>query len=204
VRRDAIVIGGHYDHLGYGGRFSNAPEFTGEVHNGADDNASGIASLIEVARAMGRAPRPARTLVFAAFAGEEVGLRGSTEYVANPPVPVTRTIAMVNLDMVGRAHGRVMVGLFGDAPWMRGLRDRMRGWTRLTLDDFSHGGYLPGQSDDAAFGRAGVPAVAFFTGFHDDYHRPSDDWPRIDAAGGADVANLALALVRYLADGPPP
>jgi hypothetical protein len=196
---EAVVIGGHYDHLGTGGRFSSAPESTGDVHNGADDNASGIAAIVEMARAAARSrPLFPRTLVFAAFAGEEIGLRGSTEYVARAAVPITRTRAMLNLDMIGRAHGRVMVGLFGDRPWLTGLRETMRPWTRLIINDFKDG-YLPGQSDDAAFGRAGVPAVAFFTGFHADYHRPSDDWQRIDADGGAAIANLALAVVEHLA-----
>jgi hypothetical protein len=198
---ETVVIGGHYDHLGTGGRFSSAPEATGEVHNGADDNASGVAAVIEMARAAARSrSRFPRTLVFAAFAGEEIGLRGSTEYVANAAMPVARTRAMVNLDMIGRANGRVLVGLFGGAAWMDGLRDRMKPWTRLTLLDFSAGGYQPGQSDDAAFGRAGVPAVAFFTGFHADYHRPADDWQKIDAEGAAAIANLALALVEHLAN----
>ena len=197
---EALVIGGHYDHLGNGGRFSSAPEFTGDVHNGADDNASGVAAIIEIARAAARnRSRVPRTLVFAAFAGEEIGLLGSTEYVARAAAPVTRTRAMVNLDMIGRAHGRVMVGLFGDQPWLTGLRETMKPWTRLTLLDFTNG-YRPGQSDDAAFGQAGVPAVAFFTGFHGDYHRPSDDWQKIDAEGGAAIANLALGLVEHLAN----
>jgi hypothetical protein len=197
---EAVVIGGHYDHLGNGGRFSSASESTGEIHNGADDNASGIAAIVEMARAAARSrSRFPRTLVFAAFAGEEIGLRGSTEYVANAAVPLTRTLAMINLDMIGRANGRVMVGLFGDRPWLTGLRDTMRPWTHLIVDDFANG-YQPGQSDDAAFGRAGVPAIAFFTGFHADYHRPSDDWQGIDAEGAAAIANLALTVVEHLAN----
>jgi hypothetical protein len=199
---DAIVIGAHYDHLGLGGRFSGAPDSAGAIHNGADDNASGTAALLEVCRALAQQPRLSRTVVCAAFAGEEIGLLGSAHYVSRPAVPIDRTIAMINLDMVGRARGRVMVGMFGGAPWMTGLPRTMRGWTRLTIDDFARGGYQPGASDDASFTSKGVPAIAFFTGFHSDYHRPSDDVQRIDAEGGAEVAALALRLVTMLATQP--
>ena len=104
---------------------------------------------------------------------------------------------MVNLDMVGRAHGRVMVGVFG--PPTPVPFSRLRAWTRLTVEDFARGGYDADESDVGPFARHGVPAVAFFTGFHADYHRPSDDWPTIDAAGGAAIAELALRLVEELA-----
>ncbi len=190
---EAIVVGAHYDHLGLGGRFSDAPESTGAVHNGADDNASGTAAMLEVCRALARQARLPRTVVCAAFAGEEIGLLGSAHYVSHPAVPIDRTIAMINLDMVGRARGRVMVGMFGRKPWMTDLPRTMRAWTRLTIDDFARGGYQAGSSDDASFTGKGVPAIAFFTGFHSDYHRPTDDVQRIDAEGGAQIAALALA-----------
>lgn len=199
---EAIVVGAHYDHLGLGGRFSDAPDATGQIHNGADDNASGTAAMLEVCRALARQPRLARTIVCAAFAGEEIGLLGSAHFVSHPAVPIDRTIAMINLDMVGRARGRVMVGMFGGAPWMTGLPGEMRAWTRLAIDDFAHGGYQPGSSDDASFTSNGVPAIAFFTGFHSDYHRPSDDVQRIDAEGGAQIAALAVRLVTMLATQP--
>ena len=105
---------------------------------------------------------------------------------------------MINLDMIGRARGRVMVGVFGRAPMLSSLTGHMRPWTRLSLHDFATGGYSQDESDVAPFATQGVPAVAFFTGFHPDYHRPSDDWPRIDAEGGAEIARLALRLVEEL------
>ena len=199
---EAIVVGAHYDHLGLGGQFSDAPDSTGSVHNGADDNASGTAAMLEVCRALARQPRLPRTVVCAAFAGEEIGLLGSAHYVSHPAVLIDRTIAMINLDMVGRARGRVMVGMFGRQPWMTDLPRTMRGWSRLTIDDFARGGYQAGSSDDASFTSKGVPAIAFFTGFHSDYHRPSDDVQRIDAEGGAQIAALALRLVTMLAAQP--
>ena len=107
---EAVVVGAHYDHLGLGGRHSMASDSTGQVHNGADDNASGTAALLEMAHALsGAAARPARTIVFAAFAGEELGLLGSAWYVDHPVVPLEATVAMVNLDMIGRPAGRVLV-----------------------------------------------------------------------------------------------
>ena len=199
---EAIVVGAHYDHLGLGGQFSDAPDSTGSVHNGADDNASGTAAMLEVCRALARQPRLPRTIVCAAFAGEEIGLLGSAHYVSHPAVPIEHTIAMINLDMVGRARGRVMVGMFGRKPWMSDLHRTMRAWTRLTIDDFARGGYQSGSSDDASFTSKGVPAIAFFTGFHSDYHRPTDDVQRIDAEGGAQIAALALRLVTMLAAQP--
>jgi hypothetical protein len=200
LAREAIVVGAHYEHVGTGGEYSESPHATGEVHNGADDNASGTASLIELAKAAARLqPRLRRSVVFAAFAGEELGLLGSSHYASQPPIPLSRTTAMINLDMVGRARGRVMVGLFGTSTRFPGLIGRMRPWTTLALHDFTKGGYAAGASDTASFANRGVPSIAFFTGFHSDYHRPSDDWASVDAEGGAEVTRLALRLVADLA-----
>jgi hypothetical protein len=195
---EAIVLGGHYDHVGLGGRFSSTPERTGEVHNGADDNASGIAALIEIARAAAaeRARFP-RTLVFVAFAGEERGLLGSKHYTDHPVVPLADTVAMINLDMIGRARGRVEVGgLNGPAA---SLRADVEAAARTAGLDARPGGPGAGRSDDSNFIDHRVPALHLFTGFHDDYHRPSDDWNRIDAGGTARVATLALELAARLA-----
>jgi Zn-dependent M28 family amino/carboxypeptidase len=126
-------------------------------------------------------------------------LQGSEKYVADPPIPIDRTRVMVNLDMVGRARGRVLVGVFGPRVPGPALPGRLRPWTRLSVLDFGRGGYTAESSDVGAFARRGVPAVAFFTGFHADYHRPSDDWMAIDAEGGAAIAELALRLVQELA-----
>jgi hypothetical protein len=196
---EAVVVGAHYDHIGAGGALSESPQSAGQVHNGADDNASGVAALLELARAAARAPsRLRRSLVFVAFAGEELGLRGSEQYTAAPPIALDRTRAMINLDMVGRARGRVLVGAFGRLPGPP-LLPRLQSWTRLAVQDFARGGYSEEESDVGPFAKRGVPAVAFFTGFHSDYHRPTDDWPAVDADGGAAVAELALKLVEELA-----
>ncbi len=197
---EAIVIGAHYDHVGIGGRLSVTPDRTGEIHNGADDNASGTASIIEIARAAARArARFPRTLIFAAFAGEERGLLGSAHYVMSPPVPVADTVAMLNLDMVGRARGSVDISGLEDAPSMEADLAAAAASSPL---DIKRQGPGAGRSDDWNFQARRVPAINFFTGFHGDYHRPSDDWDRIDAAGTQRVASLALELAARVAARP--
>jgi hypothetical protein len=195
--REAIVLGAHYDHVGLGGRFSASPERTGEIHNGADDNASGIASLIEIARAAtaDRARFP-RSLVFVAFAGEERGLLGSLQYTMAPAIPLDNTIAMINFDMVGRSRGKVEVGGLNSAP---SLEADVQAAAKVAGLDARRGGPGAGRSDDSSFIDRRVPALHFFTGFHDDYHRPSDDWERIDAQGTARVATLGLELAARIA-----
>jgi hypothetical protein len=197
--REAIVIGAHYDHLGHGGRFSGSPRDVGEVHNGADDNASGTAALIAIAEVLSRGRTHfRRPIVLAAFAGEEIGLLGSQQFVRRLPAGVHSVVAMINLDMIGRARGRVMVNGADRAPF-RALVRELRPLSRLRLADFSDG-YADGASDNASFERADVPTLAFFTGFHDDYHRPSDDWDRIDTQGASQIAQLAAAIAARLAD----
>jgi hypothetical protein len=200
---EAVVIGAHYDHLGFGGRHSMNPNLAGQVHNGADDNASGTAAIIEVARAAAaNRSRFARTMVFVAFAGEELGLIGSSQYVNNPPVPLERTAAMMNLDMVGRPRGRIMVSGLESAPAIdEDLSAAAAGIDGLEIRRFEDGAGV-GSSDDTSFLLKKVPSVGFFSGFHSDYHRPTDDWMQIDGAGAARVATLAYELAARLASRP--
>jgi len=194
---EAIVIGAHYDHVGLGGRLSMTPERAGEIHNGADDNASGTASVIEIARAaMSDRSRFPRTLIFVTFAGEERGLLGSTHYVASPPVSMGETIAMLNLDMVGRSRGAVDVSGLENTVVKEDLMAAAQATGGI---DIKQEGPGAGRSDDSSFLAARVPAVNFFTGFHADYHRPTDDWEKIDKAGTARVATLALEFAARLA-----
>jgi len=194
---EAIVIGAHYDHVGLGGRLSVSPDRTGEIHNGADDNASGTASIIEIARAaMTERERLPRTLVFVAFAGEERGLLGSAQYVRAPAMPIAQTVAMLNLDMVGRSRGAVDVSGLDNGT----LTDELMAAARATTGlDIKQAGPGAGRSDDSSFLDARVPAVNFFTGFHPDYHRPTDDWDKIDKPGTARVAELALEFAARIA-----
>lgn len=194
---EAVVLGGHYDHVGLGGRFSSSPERTGEIHNGADDNASGIAALIEIGRAAAAdRSRFPRSLVFVAFAGEERGLHGSAHYANNPPIPMSDTIAMLNLDMIGRPRRGVEVsGMTTALP----VRAEVEAAARIAGIEVRPSTIGAGRSDDASFLDKEVPALHLFTGFHEDYHRPTDDWQRIDAPGTARVATFALELAARLA-----
>lgn len=195
--KEAIVIGAHYDHVGLGGRLSMVPERAGEIHNGADDNASGTASLIEIARAAAAdRSRFPRTLIFIAFAGEERGLLGSMHYVASPPVSMGDTVAMLNLDMVGRSRGSVDVSGLDNTTLKSDLMAAAQATGGI---DIKQEGPGAGRSDDSSFLAARVPAVNFFTGFHPDYHRPTDDWQKIDKPGTARVATLALEFAARLA-----
>jgi hypothetical protein len=197
--KEAIVIGAHYDHVGMGGRLS-VTEKTGEIHNGADDNASGTASIIEIAKAaVADRNRFPRTLVFVAFAGEERGLLGSAHYVSAPLVPIERTIAMLNLDMVGRANGSVDVSGLEAAPSMESDLAAAIKASGASLA-VKREGPGAGRSDDYNFIVHRIPAINFFTGFHSDYHRPGDDWQKIDAAGTSQVARLAFELAAALAN----
>ncbi len=200
ARKDeAVVIGAHYDHLGLGGRHSMNPNLAGQVHNGADDNASGTAAIIEIARAaVANGTRFPRTMVFVAFAGEELGLIGSARYVTNPAVPLDQTVAMINLDMVGRPRGRILISGLETAPAVDAdVTAAAAVVTGLEVRRFQDGAGV-GSSDDTSFLLKKVPAIGFFSGFHSDYHRPTDDWPQIDGVGAAGVATLAYELAARL------
>jgi Peptidase family M28/PA domain len=193
---EAVVVGAHYDHLGLGGEGSLAPDEVA-VHPGADDNASGTAAVLELARSLAATGPWPRTLVFVAFAGEEMGLLGSAEYVRRPPIPLDRTAVMVNLDMVGRLReGKIYVSGVDSGSGLRALVvDAARG---LPLAPALRGDpFAP--SDQTSFYAAGRPVLFLFTGAHADYHRPSDRWEKIDAAGLATVTAFAGRIVAALA-----
>jgi hypothetical protein len=200
LQSEFVVVGAHYDHLGRSARFSMAPNSTGQIHHGADDNASGTAAVIEMAKAASEARADfRRSIVFITFAGEELGLLGSSYYVQHPAVPLEQTIAMINLDMVGRAGGRILVDGLSNSPSIEDDLKVAQKSSGISLSALK-GSPGAGASDDASFSLRKIPAINFFSGFHADYHRPSDTWEKIDARGGAAVADLALALTRQLAN----
>jgi hypothetical protein len=200
VNDEVVIVGAHYDHLGRSGRFSMAQNGTGQIHHGADDNASGTAAVIEMAKAAIESRKEfRRSVLFMTFAGEEHGLLGSSHYVNHPSVPLEKTIAMINLDMVGRAGGRILVDGLANAPSIEEDLKAAESNSPLNMKAL-RGGPGAGASDDATFLLRKIPAINFFSGFHSDYHRPTDTWEKIDAAGGAAVADLALALTRQLAN----
>jgi hypothetical protein len=198
LRDEAVVIGAHYDHLGRGSPFSLAPDHADEVHPGADDNASGTAAVMGLAEAFARAGGARRSLVFVAFSGEELGLLGSTHYVANPPIPIDRTVAMVNFDMVGRMRDRELYAMGVDTgQGLRSLVEQSAAGLDLAVKLRGDG---VGPSDHTAFVTRERPVVFFFTGTHGDYHRPSDTADKINADGMRKVMALAYRVIRGLAD----
>jgi len=205
--RELIVVGGHYDHVGYGNSRTSYGPF-GFVHNGADDNASGVAGLLEIAEAMQRLPaRPRRTILFAFWDGEEKGLLGSSHFLRVRPAAVAdrRIVCSVNMDMIGRLRGRLEV--YGTRTAV-GLREAVvqansRPSTGAGLD-LVFVWDIEEDSDHFPFIAAGIPTVMFHTGLHDNYHRPSDDVHLVNLAGIEPVARLALGFVVAAADDPTP
>jgi hypothetical protein len=193
----SVVVGAHYDHLGLGGP-GGRTEHQGEIHPGADDNASGVAVLVELARVLGKSLKPDRSVVFVAFTGEETGRRGSRTYVADQKsYPPGQCIGMVNLDTVGRLdNGKLFVLGAGSAKeWIH----IVQGAGYVTGVDLEAVAEDLDSSDQKSFHEAGVPAVQLFTGPHIDYHRPSDTVEKIDGEGLLKVASAAKEIVEYLA-----
>ena len=220
LKNEAIVIGAHYDHLGYGGEGSGSLSATTGIHHGADDNASGVAGLLELARLLAtQNPKSRRTIVFIAFSGEEEGLIGSSYYVNHPIVPLANTVAMINMDMIGRLKERkLIVGGVGTASEWRSMIDSVNTSTRppstniqatlriagepvaatdpkanflLTLNE---DGYGP--SDHSSFYAKHVPVLFFWTGNHEDYHKPSDTADKINYEGEARVVSFVASVIR--------
>jgi len=196
---ETIVLGAHYDHLGRGGWGSLALGANDEVHNGADDNASGTAVMIEVARQLAARNTPLkRSVLFIAFSGEELGLIGSKRYVRDPLIPMNQTIAMLNLDMVGRLRKKQLTvyGTGTSPAWPKLLSSKAK---PLGLKIASRpGGFGP--SDHASFYEKGVPVLHFFTGFHPQYHRPADDAELLNIEGMRQIASLVASMIVEIAD----
>ncbi len=190
---ETIVIGAHYDHLGMGGNGSLAP-WTKEIHNGADDNASGTATLMEVAHQLATSgKKPQRRIVFMAFTGEERGLLGSAHYTKQPRFPLDKTIAMFNLDMVGRlSDDKLIVYGTGTAKEFDPLVEAQAKEFGFKLTKHA-GGFGP--SDHSSFYAKKIPVLHLFTGTHSDYHRPSDDSPKLNIEGMQRIAALLVNIV---------
>ncbi len=201
---ETLVIGAHYDHVGMGGVGSLAPG-TIEIHNGADDNASGTTVLLEVARRLTSALQEGafddhREIVFIAFTGEERGLLGSKYYVRNPRWPLEKTVAMLNMDMVGRMQGNSLtVYGTGTAAQFDGLVERVGQALQLAIDKQPAGF---GPSDHSSFYEVNIPVMHFFTGLHNDYHRPSDDVDKANLRGMAAVSDMVTAIALEIAGDP--
>ncbi|MBP1647332.1 MAG: putative aminopeptidase [Bacteroidetes bacterium] len=198
LKDQIIIVGAHMDHLGTGGPGSGSlqPD-TVAVHHGADDNASGTAGLLELAEAFGaRKPVEGRTILFISFTGEELGTLGSGYYVNHPVYPLERTVAMLNMDMIGRLDNRSLTvyGTGSSPVWSRMLSayDSDSTFVLRTIPD----GFGP--SDQAEFYGKEMPVLHFFTGTHDDYHRPSDTWDKINYDGTQKIARYIYNIVSDL------
>jgi peptidase M28-like protein/PDZ domain-containing protein len=234
LKGEAIVIGAHYDHLGHGGAGSLAPK-EGEIHHGADDNASGVAGVLELARIFSvQNPRPRRSIVFATFSGEEEGLLGSNYYVNHPVVPLANTVAMINMDMIGRMKNRSLtIGGMGTATEWPALVENANLLQGLTVSTPGSqpagspvGAGMPivvaangqpvvhsdpakqftlilnadgyGPSDHSSFYAKQVPVLFFWTGTHEDYHKPSDTADKINYEDESRILGVVAKIVRSI------
>lgn len=184
-----VILGAHYDHLGRGDSNSLAPSQIGQIHPGADDNGSGTAGVLELARILaplkGQLPRG---ILFMSFAGEELGLLGSAEWVKHPTHPLDKAVAMLNMDMIGRVKDdKVYIGGVGTGSTFKALLEADEKQSGFKIE-YSAGGYSA--SDHTSFVAQKIPVLFFFSGLHSDYHKPSDTWDKINAPTAARLLNL--------------
>jgi len=195
-----VILGAHYDHLGMGGQFSLAPSVTA-IHPGADDNASGTAGVIELARWYAKQPKQKRGILFLNFAGEELGLLGSAWYVAHPELPNDKAVAMINMDMIGRIRdGKVFVGGTSTGAGLRQLLEGVAPKYPLKID-FSEGPESS-SSDHTSFISGQIPSLFFFSGLHTDYHKPSDTADKIDSTDAAQLLTMVAEIADDLREQP--
>ncbi|HSR09161.1 MAG TPA: M28 family peptidase [Bryobacteraceae bacterium] len=198
-----VIIGAHYDHLGLGDEHSLAPNQMGVVHPGADDNASGTAGVIELARWFSKQPQPQRGILFMTFAGEELGLLGSNWYVNHPALPEGNAVAMLNLDMIGRVQGgKVFVSGAQTGTTLGKILEEVKPPAPLRIDESgkNSGTNMSDASDHASFASKQIPVLFFFSGLHADYHKPSDTADKIDAVDAAKLLDYVADIATHLAD----
>jgi hypothetical protein len=199
IERPWVVLGAHYDHLGRGdhGNSLATKEQVGQIHFGADDNASGTAAVLAVGEALAQRPRR-RHVLLTLWSGEELGLIGSNAFIASPPVPTDQVEAYLNFDMVGRMQdNKLTIQAIGTSPaWAKIIEQAnvAAGFDLLLQQD----PYQP--TDVASFNLAGVPCLGFFTGTHADYHKPSDTADKIDYGDLDRIVDFAAAITRKLED----
>ena len=196
LKNEYIVIGAHYDHLGYGGPTSQrTPGGKPQIHNGADDNASGVAALIELAYKIAESPLK-RSVIFSSYSAEEMGLLGSSHFVNNSPVDISKIITMINMDMVGRMNKNELT-VFGTATgsYFPAIIDSLSAIDTLSLTKASD---IYSPSDHASFVVKNIPVMMFFTGVHEDYHKPSDTYQKINFGGMVWAVNFIYNVVETI------
>jgi len=197
--RPWVIVGAHYDHLGHGTRGTSlaSKEEAGQIHHGADDNASGTAAVLAIAQALAKRPLR-RNIMFTLWSGEEIGLVGSNAFVTNPPVPLAKVAAYLNFDMVGRMQNNKLAadGIGSSAIWPRILEraNVVAGFDLAVSPD----PYQP--TDSSSFNQSGLPTLFFTTGSHPDYHRPSDTADKIDYEDLDRIVDFAAAVVQAVAN----
>ena len=196
LKHETVVIGAHYDHLGYGGQGSLAP-WTMEIHNGADDNSSGTTGMMEIATLLAKSKeKDRRRVVFIAFSAEERGLIGSSYYVNNPLFKLEDTVAMINLDMIGRlSENKLIVTGTGTSPSWEPFLDELDSNHDFVFTRQPEG---TGPSDHQSFYLKGIPVINLFTGLHEFYHRPSDDPEIINYAGIAKIVEYGADIAKHI------
>jgi hypothetical protein len=200
--KEYVILGAHYDHLGLGDQHSMAPSEIGKPHPGADDNASGTAGVIELAKWFSKRPKPQRGVLFLAFAGEELGLLGSSYYVNHPELPLENAVAMINMDMIGRMRdSKIYVSGTGTGTSLQKLLDETKARHDVGVDISEKAGW--GASDHTSFTAKQIPVLFFFSGLHSDYHRPSDTWEKIDGPATVRLLDLIADLSDQLANDAP-
>jgi len=199
-----VIIGAHYDHLGRGDFDSLAPSQIGQIHPGADDNASGTAGVLELARLLvPQRGKLKRSILFMDFAGEELGLLGSAEWVKEPTRPLAKAVAMINMDMIGRIKDdKVYIGGVGTGSTFKDVLEQAQKEAPFKIE-YSAGGYS--SSDHTSFVAKKIPVLFFFSGLHSDYHKPSDTWDKINAPSAARLLDMVESVAVQLAttDQPP-
>ncbi len=196
-----VIVGAHYDHLGYGNYDSLAPSQIGQIHPGADDNASGTAGVLELARLF--APLRGqldRGILFASFAGEELGLLGSADWVKEPTRPLGKAVAMLNMDMIGRIRDeKVYIGGVGTGSTFQETLTKAENGFPFHIEN-SPGGYA--SSDHTSFVAKKIPVLFFFSGLHSDYHKPSDTWDKINAPDAARLLDMVARVTEQIDEAP--
>jgi peptidase M28-like protein/PDZ domain-containing protein/PA domain-containing protein len=201
-----VIVGAHYDHLGRGNFDSLAPSQIGQIHPGADDNASGTAGVLELARLL--APERGqlkRGILFMDFAGEELGLLGSAAWVKEPTRPLAKAVAMINMDMIGRIKdGKVYIGGVGTGSMFKPILEQAEKEEKDSAFkiEYSPGGYS--SSDHTSFVSKKIPVLFFFSGLHSDYHKPSDTWDKINAPSAAKLLDFIGDVTVQLANASQP
>jgi len=193
---NTVIIGAHYDHLGHGIEGTLHRGEKGAIHNGADDNASGVAVMMNIANKL-KGKSTNNNYLFISFSGEEMGLLGSNYWVKNPTIDTKKVNYMINMDMVGRLNEERAIAIYGVGTSPKFSQTLFANNTDFKLTEKESG---VGPSDHTSFYLADMPVLHFFTGQHEDYHKPTDDAEKLNYEGMEDISNYIMAIIGDLDD----